>query len=178
MSVAQVIRDRLFANDPFSLAEVRGWMSDTADLDLWAAVYDVLGRGFYRITPEPGMEETCRFLTRYLIRCVHEDVQNESGQVPTGYEAAYGLAACLKHWASKLPATQPVLSDAEQRIAEAYRRADERERDRLLNGMLEHALEAASVRPYFRAWEGDPVLGEPWRMAMEWAVDHGDPAVG
>ncbi len=70
VSAAQAIRERLAKNDKFSLAEVHRWMAETTDLELWAAVYAVLGKGFYRIKPEPEMEETCSFLTRYLLRCI------------------------------------------------------------------------------------------------------------
>jgi hypothetical protein len=103
-------------------------------------------------------------------------VQNDDGDVPTGYEAAWDLAACLKQWASKLPETRPVLADAASSMSDAYRAGDEAERDRLLNGTLEHALEAAAVRPFFENWKDDPVLGEAWGLAMEWAVAHGDAA--
>ncbi len=151
-------------------------MSDESDLKRWSAVYDVLGPGWELIKPEPDMDETCAFMTRYLLRCIRENVQDDDGDVPSGYEAAYDLAACLKHWAGKLPQTQPVLSEAASKIADAYRTADDAERDRLLNGTLEHALEVGAVRPYFAAWKDDPALGEPWRLAMEWAVAHGDAA--
>ena len=122
------------------------------------------------------MDEACAFRTRYLLRCIHENVQNDDGYVPTGYEAAGDLAGCLKHSARKQSEMRPVLIDAASRFTDAYRAADAAERDRLLNGTLEHALEAAAVRPYFRRWKDDPVLGEPWRFAMEWAVAHGDPS--
>lgn len=172
MSTAPSIRERVSAASGFSLAEVRRWIADESDLELWAAIYEVLGRGFYQVTPEPGMEETCEFMTRYLLRCVHEDITNDD--VPSGYEAAYQLAASLKHWATKLPTTRPVLAGAVARITEAYRQANESQRDRLLNGTLEHALESPLVREYFRSWERDPELSEPWRLAMEWAIVHGD----
>ena len=164
------IRERLTGRDRFSLAEVRRWMAYEGDLDLWAAVYDVLGPGWKLIEPEPDMDETCGFMTRYLLSCIHENVQDDDGDVASGYEAAWNLAACLKHWAGKLPETQPVMSKAASKIADAYRTADDDERDRLLNGTLEHALEVPAVRPYFAAWKDDPVLGKPWRLAMEWAV--------
>ena len=174
MATSHNVRERLAARDRFSLAEVRRWLADDSDLELWAAVYDVLGPGWELIKPEPDMDETCEFMTRYLLRCIHENVQNDDGNVPMGYEAAYDLAACLKHWAGRLPATRPVLADAASRIADAYRAGDEAERDRLLNGTLEHALEATALRPYFEGWRDDAVLGEPWRFAMEWALAHGD----
>jgi hypothetical protein len=115
-------------------------------------------------------------MTRYLLRCIHENVQNDEGDVPTAYDAAHDLANCLKHWATKLPETAPALSDAASKMTDAYRAGDDAERNRLLNGALEHSLEAAAVRPFFERWKDDAVLGEPWRLAMEWAVAHGDPA--
>ena len=169
------IRERLTARDRFSLAEVRRWIADESNLELSSAVYDVLGPGWKLIKPEPDMDETCRFMTRYLLRCIHVNVQ-DAGDVPTGYEAAWDLAACLKHWAGKLPETQPVLREAASRMTDAYRAADEAERHRLLNGTLEHALEAATLRPYFEKWKDDPVLREPWQLAMEWAVAQGNAA--
>lgn len=175
MTTSHEIRDRLATRDHFSLAEVRRWMADDSDLKLLSAVYSVFGPGWQLIRPTPAMDETCAFMLRYLLRCIHENVQNDDSEVHTGYEAAHDLASCLKHWATKLPETQAVLSDAAQKITEAYLAADEAERDRLLNGMLEHALEARALRPFFQRWETDPVLSEPWHLAMEWAVAHGDP---
>lgn len=176
MSKPHEIRQRLAARDRFTLAEVRRWMADDSSLELWSAVCDLLGPGWQLIRPEPDLDETCEFMAHYLLRCIHENVQCVERDVPTGYEAAYTLAACLKHWASKLPETHTVLSFAAQQITRTYLAADNSERDRLLNGLLEHALEAKTVRPYFASWQADPMLADPLRLAMEWAVEHGDPA--
>src|SRR5262245_55407223 len=99
-------------------------MADDTDLDLWCALYKLLGRGWGLIKPEPDMEETCAFMTRYLLRCIHENIQNDDGDIPTGYEAAHELSACLKHWANKLPKTQLVLVDATKEFTDAYRAAN------------------------------------------------------
>jgi hypothetical protein len=170
------ILERLAARDRFSLAEVRRWTANESDLELWSAACDVLRSGWKLIAPEPGMDEACGFMIRYLLRCIHENVSNGDADVPTGYEAAHDLADCLKHWAAKLPTTRPVLLDAASKITDAYRAGDQAERDRLLNGTLEHALESAAVRPYFEHWKNDAVLDVPWQLATEWAVAHGDPA--
>ncbi len=161
---------------PCSLAEVHRWMAETKDLELWAAVYAVLGKGFYRIKPEPEMEETCSFLTRYLLRCIHEDAASDA--IPSGYEAGCDLSNCLKHWATKLPVTHLVLRVTVASITDAYLHANVAERDRLLLGTVEHALEAPAIRPYFRQWENDAVLAEPLRDAMAWAMEHEDTAAG
>ncbi len=176
MHITSDIRNRLTARDRFSLAEVRRWMTEESDLELWSAVYEVLGPGWKLIKPEPDMDETCRFMTRYLLRCIHENTRNVDFGLPTGYEAAHELAACLKHWAARLPETAPVLNEVSALITDAYRTADMAERDRLLNGTLEHALEAPAVRPYFAAWKDDPLLCEPWLSAMKWGEAHGDAA--
>ncbi len=149
-------------------------MLEGVDLKVAAAVYEVLTDGWDLIRPEPGMDEACGFMIRYLLQCVHENVQADDGQLPTGFEAAYDLAAYVRYLANRLPSTKSVLNDAAKAIAQAYLAAGEKERDRLLNGMLEHALEAQAVRPYFAHWRDDEVLCEPWRLAMEWAIAHGD----
>jgi hypothetical protein len=177
MSESDKIRERLAAGDRFALAEVRRWMNDSGDLGVWSAVYDLLGSAIELIEPELSMDEARSFAVDFLLRCIHEDPQYENDELPTGYEAAHNLADCLKYWASKQPQSQPVLTDAAACIAAAYRAADDDERDRLVNGCLEHALETAAVRSYFEQWRNDLVLKEPWRLAMEWGLAHGDPVV-
>ena len=174
MSTADEIRARIARRDRFSYAEIAGFIADESDLDVWSAVYLALGESFRRIKPEPGMEMTCSFIMRYLLRCIREDPSHE--HVPFGHEAATDLAECLKLWASKLPETEPVLEWAARDIAQELTGGDARVRDTILNGMLEHALESARVRPFFEHWRNDPILGDAWRLAMEWAVAHGDPA--
>jgi hypothetical protein len=178
MSLAQEIRDRLASKSKFSLAEVHRWMADESSLELWAIVYDVLGGGFYQIKPEPDMDETCRFMTIYLLRCIHENIGDYVGPIPTRYEAASILANCLKHWASKLPEMEPVMLESARGITEAFLVASTQEQDCLITGTLEHALESAKVRPFFKHWQYAPTLHEPWNLAMEWALAHSDSSDG
>jgi hypothetical protein len=174
MSLVHEIRSRLESNSAFSLAEVHRWMEDESSLELWTAVYQVLGRGFYRIKPEPDMDETCRFMTLYLLRCIHENIGDHEGPIPTCYEAAEVLALSLKHWANKLPETAPVMIETAQRITDAFHKATEEERNCLITGTLEHALESPKVRPFFEHWKNNPALAEEWQLAMEWALAHED----
>ena len=102
------------------------------------------------------MDETCGFMTRYLLSCIHENVQDDDGDVASGYEAAWNLAACLKHWAGKLPETQPVMSKAASRLPTRTGRLMTTSEIACSNGTLEHALEVPAVRPYFAAWKDDP----------------------
>ena len=170
MNQIQSILDRLEQRDRFSLAEVRAWMRHEGDLVLWAAVYELLSRGVRRIRPEPDADETGAFVTRYLLRCVREDVSSDF--IPSGYEAAGDLAANAKSLARKLPEMESILEAIAERVKQAWLAADEAERDRLVNGFLEHALESPPVRRFFRPWKDDPALAEAWRLAMDWGAAH------
>jgi hypothetical protein len=178
MSESDKIRERLAAGDRFAPAEVRRWMNDSGDLGVWSAVYDLLGSAIELIEPELSIDEARSFAVDFLLRCIHEDPQYENDELPTGYEAAHNLADCLRYWASKLPQSLPVLTNAAACIAAAYRAADNDERDRLVNGCLEHALESTALRPFFEQWKDDAVLKKPWQLAMEWAAENGEPEAG
>ena len=173
MSPANQVRHRIAHGDRFSYSEIAAWIADESDLDLWSAVYEALGAAYYRIKPEPGMEMTCAFMVRYLLRCIREDPSHE--HVHSGYEAAYALSECLKLWASRLPETEFVMKSAAGDITEQYLVGNSDRRDRILNGTLEHALESTLMRPFFAHWEKNPALAEAWQNAMDWAVAHGDP---
>jgi hypothetical protein len=172
--VGDSVRDRVARREWIERSDVDAFAAVPNDLDLWSAVYEAFAQDHCRIHPVPDLRVRCAFMVEYLLRCVRENPP--SNHVHSGYEAAWELAACLNSWSSKLPESQSALQLAEQKITAMYRAGDESVRDRLLNGTLEHALESDSVRPFFAHWEHDPVLGEAWQLAMQWAVAHGDSA--
>src|SRR5690242_3322970 len=69
-TAADVLRGRVARRDRFSYNEIAALIADASDLDVWSAVYLALGQGDDHIKPEPGMEVTCSFFVRYLLRCV------------------------------------------------------------------------------------------------------------
>lgn len=174
-AIGDSIRDRIARRDSFRLAEIMAFMGVEDDLDVWSAVYEALSRSYDRIRPEPGMELTCSFMLKYLLRCIREN-QRSSEDVHSGFEAAWDLAACLKHWSKRLPETDGILRLAEQQMREVYLSGDEQLRNRLETGTLEHALEEPRVRPYFAGWANDPTLREAWEPAMEWGQRHSERA--
>jgi hypothetical protein len=173
VSSAQSIRERSVRGDAFRRDEIVALMNIQDDLNLWSAIYRALDRSYAHIHPEPGMELTCGFMLKYLLRCIRE---NPSGhdEIHSGFEAAWELAACLKLWSQRLPETGEILTLAEELIRQEFLNGDEPLRNRLETGMLEHALEAPQVRPYFSHWANDPSLREAWQAAMEWATHHED----
>ncbi|MEX0716309.1 MAG: DMP19 family protein [Planctomycetaceae bacterium] len=161
---------RIERNGSFQLQEFAAWMAEDEDLRIWGIAYDVLFKAYRRIHPEPGMELTCGFTVRYLLRCVRDNPMD--GELHSGYEAAWELATRIKQWATCLPESAPVLEYAATHLRQEYLDGDDAVRKRILNGALEHALESAPVRPFFDDWKVHPDLREPWKLAMEWAVDH------
>lgn len=138
------------------------------DLHWSSCVYALLTDGWPLIHPEPDMDDTCTFMRQHLLRCIHADVQDDD-LILSGHEAGTVLAACLKHWAAKLPATEGVMIDSVNELAAAFRSADEIERRRLINGCIEHAFESRTVRAFFDHWKDDPELGEAHHWASAWA---------
>lgn len=176
MPNADDIRTRLAAEARFTYAELYLLLKSANALSLDAALFDLLTKNARLIRPEFDPDDICGFMTRYLLRCIHENPGDGDPHIPTGYEAAHHLAACLKKWARSLPETEAILAQAVQSITAAYQAADPDEQDRLINGTLEHALESPALRPIFSHWQTDPTLHHPWQLAMEWALDHTDPA--
>ena len=57
MPTSHEVRERLATRDRFRLAEVRRWMADESDLELWAAVHD-FGATIGTTYPVGGADQT------------------------------------------------------------------------------------------------------------------------
>lgn len=144
--------------------DVRRWM-DSGDLLTWSAVYELTRTEWSRIQPEIPGDDQIDFMRRYLLRCLEENPPS-GDYLHGGYEAAWELAACLKHWRGK-----PLRGIAND-LDKLYRRGDDATRNRILCGVLEHAFEDPAVRPSFASWERDEDLREAYRLALEWGAAH------
>ncbi|HYC60131.1 MAG TPA: hypothetical protein VEK79_11260 [Thermoanaerobaculia bacterium] len=150
--------------------DVRKWI-DSGDLLTWSVVYALAETGWARIQPEiPGDEHT-DFMRRYLLRCIEENPPS-GDYLHGGYEAAWELAATLKHWrllGGRIAATvRGVALDLEK----IYRRGEPATQNRILCGVMEHAFEDPAIRPYFVDWERDPDLRDAYKLALEWGAAH------
>jgi|ERR1044071_2379893 hypothetical protein len=139
--------------------DVRRWI-DSGDLLTWSAVYALT-----RSHPDLLGDDQIDFARRYLLRCLEEN-PTSGDYLHGGYEAAWELAACLKQWRGK-----PLRGIAID-LDKLYRRGDDATRNRILCGVLEHALEDPAVRPFFASWERDDELREAYRLALEWGAAH------
>lgn len=169
MSDAARIRELLAGDGEIARDEVRKWMASD-DLPTLAALYVLTEKAFARITPDLELDETTALMRRYLIRCIEEDPPRADG-VHGGFEAAWTLSACMKHW-RKIAGTDKIVRDTITALKSLYRRADETTRNRILCGVLEHALEDPALRPFFTDWQRNRELREAHKLALEWGMAH------
>jgi len=108
----------------------------------------------------------------YLLECLLQNPEAD-GVLHTGFEAAYEIAAWLKHLV-KTPDGKGVLTEMAGRRALAYKASDPTIRNRIETGAIEHALESRAVRPFFDSWGADPVLRDAHEHALEWGLAHTD----
>jgi len=166
---AEIVR-RLHSDEGITRDEVRRWM-DSGDLLTWSAVYELTRQAWSRIQPEIPADEMVEFMRRYLLRCVEENPPS-GDYLHGGYEAAWELAACLKHWREQGGKSAKTLRGIALDLDKIYRRGDDATKNRVLCGVLEHAFEDAALRSYFADWDRDPELREAYKLALEWGAAH------
>jgi hypothetical protein len=169
VSYADAVR-QLESTESIKRDDVRRWI-DSGDLLTWSAVYTLTRAAWTRIEPEIPAEEQVDFMRRYLLRCIEENPA-PGDHLHGGYEAAWELAACLKHWRRAGGKSAGALRGIAVDLEKMYRRADPATRNRVLCGVLEHAFEDPAVRPFFSSWEREADLREAYRLAVEWGSAH------
>ena len=172
MSYADVLR-LLQSDAPIERDDVRRWI-DSGDLLTWSAVYTVIEQARSRIQPEIPMEEQVDFMRRYLVRCIDEN-PTPGEHLHGGYEAAWELAGCMKHWRGLGGRAAAAVRGIAVELEKLYRRADSATQNRILCGVLEHVFEDPALRPYFVGWDRDSDLREAYRLALEWGSAHEEP---
>ena len=169
MSYADVLRV-LSAGGPISRDDVRRWI-DSGDLLTWSAVYTLTDHAWSRIEPEIPLDEQIDFMRRYLLRCIDENPA-PGEHLHGGYEAAWELAACMKHWRALGGKAAARIRAVALDLEKMYRRSEPAGQNRILCGVLEHAFEDPALRPYFISWDRDCDLREAYKLAVEWGSVH------
>jgi hypothetical protein len=169
MSYAEVVR-QMAGDAPIARDDVRRWI-ESGDLLTWSAVFALTESAWARITPEIAIDEQVGFMRRYLLRCIDENPP-PGDHLHGGYEAAWELAACLKHWRTLGGKAAAHVRGTSLELEKMYRRAEPAAKNRILCGVLEHAFEEPALRPYFVNWDRDCDLREAYRLAVEWGSAH------
>ena len=169
MSYAEAVG--LLQNDtPIARDDVRRWI-DSGDLLTWSVVYTLTEKAWERIQPELPSEEQIDFMRRYLLRCIDENPP-PGDYLHGGYEAAWELAACMKHWRRLGGRAAGAVRGIAVELEKLYRRADSATQNRILCGVLEHVFEDPALRQYFSKWDRDGELREAYKLALEWGAAH------
>ena len=150
--------------------DVRRWI-DSGDLLTWSVVYALASGGWARIQPEIPGEEHTEFMRRYLLRCIEEN-PSPGDHLHGGFEAAWELAATLKHWRRAGGRIAANIRRIALDLEKIYKRGEPATQNRIQCGVLEHAFEDPAVRPYFVNWERDADLRDAYRLAVEWGTAH------
>lgn len=149
--------------------QVLAWMTDD-DLETRGAVYLLTDRAWSRIQPALTKDEQCSSMAAYLLECL-ETNPTSGNLVHSGYEAAWELAAWLKHL-DDISGTEDVLQHVAQEIERIYRSADSKTKDRIMAGLLDHAFEQKNLRRFFAHWLYDPALRRAYALCSEWGDAH------
>ena len=169
MSYPDVLR-ALTGDGPIARDDVRRWI-DSGDLLTWSAVYELTNSAWPRIEPEIPTDEQIGFMRRYLLRCIEEN-PTPGEHLHGGFEAAWELAACLKHWRAAGGKAAAHVRGVAIDLEKLFRRAEPAAQNRILCGVMEHAFEDPAVRRYFSTWDRDEELRDAYRLAKEWGEAH------
>jgi hypothetical protein len=166
MFYADVLR-HLTTGEPAPREEMRRWI-ESGDLLTWSALFALFTET--RATQLPT-DEAADFMRRYLLRCIEEN-PTPGDYLHGGYEAAWELAALLKLWRKRGGSLAASIRGIAIELEKLYRRGDAATKNRVLCGVLEHALEDKSLRRYFKSWDRDPELKEAYTLALDWGASH------
>jgi hypothetical protein len=149
-------------------ADVLSWMNST-DIQVQGAISQILLDHPERtraIRPPLDREDYELFLRSYLARCIREDPDGEWPH--PRYVAGHAVVAwMLGHW--RRGELEP--RDVEvwkSWIRDLYLMGDEKVRDAVVNGILEHLFEERAMRKLFADWREHPELRVAYELACEW----------
>jgi hypothetical protein len=167
----------LSGNGPIAREKVISWIeAEDSDLSTLSKLYRLTEEAYYRIEPELGAEPTCRVIQTYLLGCIREGVTGNE-QIQERYEAAMSLHVWFRHMAG-MDGTAAFLTRAAAAVTNLYLESETDVCDAIETGFLEHALETASLRQYFKDWAADPRLQPAWNRALAWGEAHPDYMAG
>jgi len=172
MNYTPEIDAALSSREPIPRQKGLVWMESATDLPTLAKLYRLTGEGHYRIQPELGKVAECSAVRNYLLGCVRQNVTDDE-EIQSRWEAAATLHLWLRQLFEMGDASDEI-DKTGQAITELFLTGGQEIQLAIEQGFLEHALESASLRPYFEHWSKDERLRDTFQAATEWANDHPD----
>ena len=163
------VLDALQSDASIPRSVVLGWMRDP-DLETRAVVYQLTDKAWARIKPELSMKDQCSFMGTYLLECLKSNREDED-YVHSGFEAAWELARWLKHLVT-IEGTEKIVREVIHDLESLYRDADDKTRNRIETGAIEHIFENRALREHFARWREDPVLKTAYEECLAWGKTH------
>jgi hypothetical protein len=164
-SIMQAIESTHQHGQRVPLETLRTWMNSPR-LSAQSAAFDVLFE-HPEYVDAPSEAETTSFYLRYFTRALQEDPASQG--LPGPYVMAHSMRAWFERLWRQRPVSEAALLRLRESIADLVRSGNERTRDVLIIGFLEHVLGKADQAAFFAAWEADPILGEVYKTALELA---------
>jgi hypothetical protein len=165
-----VIHAAIQSDDSITRESVRQWIAEARDVGTLALLYQLTNEAWDRIHPQLEAAETCLLIRRYLLRCIHDDPQDDDFAL-TRQQAAGELEVWFDHLASKED-TKVILQDVVAEVTDLFLNGDQGVRNAIETGFLEHILEQASLRSWFSHWSNDKRLNDTWQRALAWGEAH------
>jgi hypothetical protein len=156
-------------DQPISKAVFINWMQSSS-LDELALVSRFILEKKYadRISPPLTFQEAFSFLLMYFERCLIENP--ESDWAATRYEAGRELTFLIKSLWRTGDFSIDALANLKEWLARLYKSGDAELRDGILNGILEHLFEEASLKIHFEDWKEDGELAPAYAAACSWSA--------
>lgn len=163
------IRQLLGSTTTIELQRVHDWMAED-DEEVLGALYVLVDDHRDRIAPPLPPIAAVDLLLRIMRVSSVRPGPREFSISP--YDAAHRLltiaTACVSS-AKRSNSSADLLDSLRDRLAVAYRSADDRLRRRIVDGFLEHAFETPSLRAIFESWRTAPALSQAYAEAAQWA---------
>lgn len=128
-----------------------------------------------RIRPRVSDRWLMSEMVGYLLECAARQPDSDADPDDEDFDSPFDAAGQLVRWfdwyrtSEKDSAKVQAIAD---RIADCYRNGDDRTRNCVETGFLEHALETPENRPFFQSWADDPQLANALRESMRWGLAH------
>jgi hypothetical protein len=143
----------LGAGTPIPVAGIRAWMQSSS-IEVQGYLFGILYEGHRCVFEAPTEQEIRDFMRRYLERCLVEDHTNS-----TYAESPYLAAHSVRAWFSReWGRNRAVAGEIRDWLASICRCGDQRVREAVLLGTLEHLFQDDAIAEYFMTWERDPML--------------------
>jgi hypothetical protein len=156
----------------FRWDEVATWI-DSEDIELQGAAFQVLASKRRAVDGQIDQVRVETFFVQYLIRCMKVDVASGKVFEMLPYLAARSLSNLYCRLCEDDPiGAQATLARIREELEHLYLEGDAKQKERVVNGALEHIFEDAVCRKDFQNWAEHPDLSPAFKAAAEWADDH------